>query len=86
MPLIQEAVQRALPDQSCGALRLNWSRGSSPQRGVAPPRSGGHRFWLTLQPWVPSFTPITAIISRLERRNSDSLLSRCKTFAYGQAV
>ena len=27
MPLIQEAVQRALPDQSCGALRLNWSRG-----------------------------------------------------------
>ena len=86
MPLIQEAVQRALPDQSCGALRLNWSRGSSPQRGIAPPHSGGHRFWLTLQPWAPIFTPITAIISRLERRNSDSLLSRCKTFAYGQAV
>ena len=86
MPLIQEAVQRALPDQSCGALRLNWSRGSSPQRGIAPPRSGEHRFWLTLQPWIPSFNPISAIISRLERRNCDSVLSRCKTFAYGQAV
>ena len=86
MPLIQEAVHRALPDQECGALRLNWSRGSSPQRGIAPPLPGRHRFWLTLQPWIPSFNPISAIISRLERRNCDSVLSRCKTFAYGQAV
>ena len=86
MPLILEAAQRGLTTQSCGALRLNWSRGSSPQRGIAPPLPGQHRFWLTLQPWEPNFKPISAIISRLERRNCDSLLSRCKTFAYGQAV
>ena len=86
MPLIQEAVHRALPDQECGALRLNWSRGSSPQRGIAPPLPGRHRFWLTLQPWQPNFKPISATISRLERRNCESVLSRCKTFAYGQAV
>ena len=86
MPLIEEAVHRALPDQECGALRLNWSRGSSPQRGIAPPLPGRHRFWLTLQPWQPNFLPLTTVVSRLERRNCDSVLSRCKTFAYGQAV
>ncbi len=86
IPLIREAVHRGLTNQGCGALRLNWSRGSSPQRGVAPPLPGRHRFWLTLQPWQPSFKPITAIVSRLERRNCDSVLSLCKTFAYGQAV
>ncbi|MEE2696396.1 MAG: aminotransferase class IV [Cyanobacteriota bacterium] len=41
---------------------------------------------MTLQPWEPNFQPLTAVISRLERRNCDSVLSHCKTFAYGQAV
>jgi branched-subunit amino acid aminotransferase/4-amino-4-deoxychorismate lyase len=82
-PRIAEAVQRSGIRQ--GALRLNWSRGSG-GRGLDLPAAGEpqpiHRFWLQLVSWQPSFSPLTAIISRQERRHADSLLSRCKSFAY----
>lgn len=85
-PLIGEAVQRAgLCDQS-GALRLNWSRGSGEHRGISPPASGQHRFWLTLHPCRPTFNPLRVITSRLERRSTGSLVNRCKTFAYGASI
>ncbi|WP_398326864.1 aminotransferase class IV [Vulcanococcus sp.] len=86
-PLIKEAIQRAeLPDGS-GALRLNWSRGDGSGRGIElPDPAAPHRFWLQLTPHEPNFSPLAAIVSRQERRNSNSLLSRCKTFAYGQAI
>ena len=85
-PLIQEAIQRSQLSETDGALRLNWSRGSTAQRGIGLPASGHHRFWLTLQSCTPTFSPVTAITSRHERRNGSSRLSRCKTFAYGQAI
>jgi branched-chain amino acid aminotransferase len=86
-PLIQEAVQRAGLQQHSGALRLNWSRGSGSGRGIdLPATSQAHRFWLQLNPHTPSFRAVTAIVSRREQRNAHSLLSQCKTFAYGQAI
>jgi 4-amino-4-deoxychorismate lyase len=86
-PLIQEAVQRAGLERGGAALRLNWSRGSGPGRGIdLPERAGEHRFWLQLSPHTPGFAAVTAVVSRHERRNSHSRLSRCKTFAYGQAI
>ena len=85
-PLIEEAIQRSQLSEADGALRLNWSRGSTSQRGIGLPASGHHRFWLTLQPCTPTFSPVTTITSRHERRNGSSRLSRCKTFAYGQAI
>ena len=75
------------------ALRLNWSRGHSVGeacRGIALPVSGQPplqpRFWLQLSLWQPDFNPIDVIISREERRNTYSRLSRCKTFAYGASI
>ncbi|AII48116.1 4-amino-4-deoxychorismate lyase [Synechococcus sp. KORDI-52] len=85
-PLLQEAIQRNRLSEGHGALRLNWSRGSTEQRGIGLPASGHHRFWLTLHPCTPTFTSITTITSRHECRNASSRLSRCKTFAYGQAI
>ena len=86
-PLIEAAIRRAELPQGSGALRLNWSRGDSGGRGIElPAAAAAHRFWLQLSPHRPSFSPQTAIVSRQERRNSNSLLSRCKTFAYGQAI
>jgi branched-subunit amino acid aminotransferase/4-amino-4-deoxychorismate lyase len=41
---------------------------------------------LQLSPWRPCFEPVRLIVSRTEQRNAHSLLSRCKTFAYGQAI
>jgi len=88
-PLIETAIQRAGLTEGSGALRLNWSRGDSRGRGIdlpVAPAAAEHRFWLTLAPHSPVFAPLTARISRHERRNADSQLSRCKTFAYGQAI
>ena len=93
-PLIGEAIERlGLSERSgrCGALRLNWSRGNGPGRGIElavadEPGDHGHRFWLQLSCCTPTFGPQTAHISRHERRNGASRLSRCKTFAYGQAI
>lgn len=57
-----------------------------PATGDPAEEPHGHQFWLQLSPCRPCFEAQTAHISRHERRNGDSRLSRCKTFAYGQAV
>jgi 4-amino-4-deoxychorismate lyase len=97
-PLIAEAIDRGnlCSQGGSGALRLNWSRGqatpgaSGPRRGIDLPTAEQaplrHRFWLQLNACTPTFTPVTAMVSRQERRNATSLLSRCKTFAYGQSI
>ena len=89
-PLIQEAIERLGLKQSNGALRLNWSRGDGSKRGIGldhhfaePSR---HRFWLTLQAHTPIFESVRAWISCHEYRHASSLMSRCKTFSYGQAI
>ncbi|MFM8661449.1 MAG: aminotransferase class IV [Cyanobium sp.] len=88
-PLLAEAVARS-GLTGAAALRLNWSRGSGADRGLALPGpdqpQGRPRFWLQLSPWAPNANPLAVIVSGLERRNAASLLSRCKTFAYGGAI
>jgi branched-subunit amino acid aminotransferase/4-amino-4-deoxychorismate lyase len=72
-----------------GALRLNWSRGSG-GRGLDLPAPAeapaAHRFWLQLSATPPRFDAVTTWISRQERRNPASRLSRCKSFAYTSQV
>ena len=100
-PLIQAAISRS--GITTGALRLNWSRGSS-GRGIAIPKADGesssnaetsskseeasraHRFWLQLSPHKPTFAPVRVIVSPTERRCATSVLSQCKTFAYGPSI
>ena len=90
--LVDEAITRAALNKTgtAGAMRLNWSRGSSSGRGIglptADPDPTQHRFWLTLQPHQPDFAPTKAWISAQEQRNTNSVLSRCKTLTYGQAI
>ena len=95
-PLIAEAIERSglaggmgglgAMQRLRGALRLNWSRGGGGRGLDLPEPAGGERFWLQLTPWQPSFAPLRAIVSRWERRDAASSLSRCKTFAYGSSV
>ena len=83
-PLVQEGVERS--GITTGALRLNWSRGGG-GRGIDLPADGGTpRFWLQLSAASPSFEPVAVIVSPTERRCSTSVLSRCKTFAYGPSI
>ena len=93
-PLIQGAISRS--GISSGALRLNWSRGNGGNgantRGIdIPPAEASeanraHRFWLQLNPHQPNFDPVRVIVSPTERRCATSLLSQCKTFAYGPSI
>jgi branched-subunit amino acid aminotransferase/4-amino-4-deoxychorismate lyase len=83
VPLITEAVTRS--GITSGALRLNWTRGSS-GRGLAVPLHSTHRFWLSLSAATACFEPVHVIVSPSETRSATSLLSRCKTFAYGSAI
>ena len=89
-PLIYEAIERSGLAKDNGSLRLNWSRGNMQSRDISLPQKvadpTSHRFWLELSYHTPQFGLVTAIISRRERRNAASLLSRCKTFAYGQSI
>ena len=64
VPLIEGAIQRSQLSEADGALRLNWSRGSTTQRGIGLPAPGHHRFWLTLQACAPTFSAVTTITSR----------------------
>jgi branched-subunit amino acid aminotransferase/4-amino-4-deoxychorismate lyase len=85
--LAREAVARS--GIRSGALRLNWSRGEAldgNSRGLAIPARCRHRFWLQLSAATPSFSPLAVLVSRRERRDPLSVLSRCKTFAYASAI
>jgi branched-subunit amino acid aminotransferase/4-amino-4-deoxychorismate lyase len=86
-PILADAIRRSGADGA--ALRLNWSRGDggpAPARGLGIPAGCRHRCWLLLTPTQACFTPVRVILSPTERRCSSSLLSRCKTFAYGSAI
>ncbi|MDA7634241.1 aminotransferase class IV [bacterium] len=89
-PLIQEAIERLGLEQRYGAMRLNWSRGDGNQRGIGLDHNAAdpskHRFWLTLQTHTPTFESVRTWISCHEYRLASSLMSRCKTFSYGQAI
>ena len=88
-PLIAEASRRS--GIGSGALRLNWSRGSGGaggggSRGIAIPSAGSPSFWLQLSAIEPCFGPMRVIVSPTEERSATSLLSRCKSFAYGPSI
>ncbi|WP_320673687.1 aminotransferase class IV [Prochlorococcus sp. MIT 1341] len=87
-PLIEEGLERTSLNQ--GSLRLNWTRGNNLTRGITLPKKtskfDAHRFWLELNSYEPVFHTKSIVISQLERRNQNSLLSKCKTFAYNQAI
>ena len=89
-PLITQAIKKLSLEKNHGALRLNWSRGENHDRGINIPKNttevANHLFWLDLYKIEPSFIPISAKISSHERRNANSRISLCKTFAYNQAI
>ena len=92
-PLIAAAIERSgigTALGSSGALRLNWSRGSSDpgstSRGIDLAGNDEPRFWLQLSAIEPCFAPLRVIVSPTETRSATSLLSRCKSFAYGASI
>jgi branched-subunit amino acid aminotransferase/4-amino-4-deoxychorismate lyase len=86
-PRVAEAIARS--GITSGALRLNWSRGSPTDptaRGLDSATACQPSCWLQLSPTTPCFRPVRVIVSPTEVRSATSLLSRCKTFAYGPSL
>ena len=86
IPLIEDGINRSQINKRNGVIRLNWTRGESKQRGIDLSNTNPHRFWLEIDSCQPNFESISTIISQIERRNSFSKLSSCKTFSYNQAI
>ncbi len=86
VPLIQDGIKRAQLNNINGVIRINWTRGTSKQRGIDIDQTNSHRFWLEMDACQPNFNSISTIISQIERRNSFSRLSYCKTFSYNQGI
>ena len=89
--LIREGISKlSLKKEQYGSVRINYSRGKNLGRSLKINSSLNTKnldnLWLEFYQIKPNFSPISVNISQLERRNEFSLLSKCKTFSYNQAI
>ena len=89
--LINEGITKlSLNTNQFGSIRINYSRGISNDRSLKINRdiktNGFDNLWLEFYQIKPNLFPISVFISEKEKRNQFSLLSKCKTFSYNQAI
>ena len=88
--LIQEAIKRLSLFDTSGYIRINWCRKNLAASGIniLPENQddSNYYFWLEAIHSKPYFKEINVMISKNEKRNADSLLSKCKSFGYLQSI
>jgi len=89
--LINEGITKlSLKDHELGSVRLNYSRGTNKGRSLklnsTSITNSLDNLWLEFYQIKPDFSPISVYISQKEKRNEFSLISKCKTFSYNQAI
>ncbi len=89
--IINEGIRKlSLKDDEFGSVRLNYSRGTNTGRSLKinsnSITNSVDNLWLEFYQIQPNFSPISVYISQKERRNEFSLISKCKTFSYNQAI
>ena len=89
--LINEGIKKlALENDHYGSVRVNYSRGINKDRSLKTnsilEKKDLDNLWLEFFRIKPQFSPISVLISETEKRNEFSLISKCKTFSYNQAV
>ena len=89
--IIAEGISKlSLKYEQFGSVRINYSRGKNRGRSLKLNSSINTKnldnLWLEFYQITPNFSPISVDISQRERRNEFSLLSKCKTFSYNQAI
>ena len=89
--VIDEGIKKlSLNDDQYGSVRLNVSRGINKGRSLKINSSSQthslDNLWLEFYQIQPNFSPISVCISQIEKRNEFSLISKCKTFSYNQAI
>ena len=89
--VINEGIKKlSLKNDQIGSVRINYSRGTSIARSLKInnylQNNGLDNLWLEFYKIKPNFNPISVCISETEKRNEFSLISKCKTFSYNQAI
>ena len=89
--LINEGIKRlSLKNDQFASVRINYfrgfNRGRSLQLNNTFETKNLDNFWLEFYQIKPDFSPLSVFISTTEKRNEFSLLSKCKTFSYIQAI
>ena len=89
--LIYEGITKlSLKKDQFGSVRINYSRGTNKNRSIKVNSTLQNNnlvnLWLEFYQVKPNFKPISVCISKKETRNEFSLISKCKTFSYNQAI
>ena len=89
--LINDGIRKlSLKNDQFASVRINYSRGANKDRKLSVNSTLEARnldnLWLEFYKIKPNFNPISVFISKKEKRNEFSLLSKCKTFSYNQAI
>ena len=89
--IINEGITKlSLKDNEFGSVRLNYSRGTNKGRSLkinsTSITNSLDNLWLEFYQIQPDFSPISVYISQQEKRNEFSLINKCKTFSYNQAI
>ncbi|WP_288262758.1 aminotransferase class IV [uncultured Prochlorococcus sp.] len=89
--LINEGIKKlALENDHYGSVRINYSRGANKDRALKInsilETKDLDNLWLEFFRIKPQFSPLSVLISEIEKRNEFSLISKCKTFSYNQAI
>ena len=89
--LINDGIRKLyLKNDQFASVRINYSRGINEGRTLAINSTletkDLNNLWLEFYRMKPNFNPISVFISQTEKRNEFSLISKCKTFSYNQAI
>ena len=89
--LINDGIKKlSLKNDQFASVRINYCRGTNEGRKLTIDSTLETKdldnLWLEFYKIKPNFNPISVFISQTEKRNEFSLISKCKTFSYNQAI
>ena len=89
--LINDGIRKlSLKNDQFASVRINYSRGANRGRTLTINSTLKTKdldnLWLEFYRIKPNFNPISVFISQTEKINEFSLISKCKTFSYNQAI
>ncbi len=89
--IINDGIKKlSLKNDQFASVRINYSRGTNKGRKLTIDSTLETKdldnLWLEFYRIKPNFNPISVFISQTEKRNEFSLISKCKTFSYNQAI
>jgi len=89
--LVNDGIKKlSLKNDQFASVRINYCRGTNEGRKLTIDSTLETKdldnLWLEFYKIKPNFNPISVCISQTEKINEFSLIGKCKTFSYNQAI